>query len=56
MAELLKEAGATCFQFDERGLVMDLDSHNLHAFTHAYSELESTISGLKECYHEDILC
>ncbi|RVW76415.1 5-methyltetrahydropteroyltriglutamate--homocysteine methyltransferase [Vitis vinifera] len=38
----LKEVGATWIQFDEPTLVLDLDSHHLQAFTHAYSELEST--------------
>ncbi|KAL0460863.1 UNVERIFIED_CONTAM: 5-methyltetrahydropteroyltriglutamate--homocysteine methyltransferase [Sesamum latifolium] len=38
----LKAAGASWLQFDEPTLVMDLDSHKLHAFTHAYKELESS--------------
>ncbi|KAJ6422590.1 hypothetical protein OIU84_027538 [Salix udensis] len=42
----LKEAGASWIQFDEPTLVMDLESHKLHAFTEAYSALESTLSGL----------
>ncbi|XP_030452429.1 5-methyltetrahydropteroyltriglutamate--homocysteine methyltransferase [Syzygium oleosum] len=42
----LKAAGATWIQFDEPTLVMDLDSHQLQAFTIAYSELESSLSGL----------
>ena len=53
----LKEAGATWIQFDEPTLVLDLDSHHLQAFTHAYSELESTVSGLKvliETYFSDV--
>lgn len=53
----LKEAGATWIQFDEPTLVLDLFSHHLQAFTHAYSELESTVSGLKvlvETYFADV--
>uniref|UniRef100_A0A5B6ZN28 5-methyltetrahydropteroyltriglutamate--homocysteine S-methyltransferase n=1 Tax=Davidia involucrata TaxID=16924 RepID=A0A5B6ZN28_DAVIN len=53
----LKAAGATWIQFDEPSLVMDLDSHKLQAFTHAYSELESSLSGLNiliETYFADI--
>ncbi|KAJ6422588.1 hypothetical protein OIU84_027536 [Salix udensis] len=53
----LKEAGASWIQFDEPTLVMDLESHKLHAFTEAYSELESTLSGLNvliETYFADI--
>ncbi|XP_034688454.1 5-methyltetrahydropteroyltriglutamate--homocysteine methyltransferase 2 [Vitis riparia] len=53
----LKEAGATWIQFDEPTLVLDLDSHHLQAFTHAYSELESTVSGLNvliETYFADV--
>ncbi|KVH90531.1 Cobalamin-independent methionine synthase [Cynara cardunculus var. scolymus] len=42
----LKEAGATWIQFDEATLVKDLEPHQLQAFTKAYSELESTCSGL----------
>ncbi|CBI24392.3 hypothetical protein VitviT2T_008662 [Vitis vinifera] len=53
----LKKAGATWIQFDEPTLVLDLDSHHLQAFTHAYSELESTVSGLNvliETYFADV--
>ncbi|KAJ6296745.1 hypothetical protein OIU78_022464 [Salix suchowensis] len=53
----LKEAGASWIQFDEPTLVMDLESHKLHAFTEAYSALESTLSGLNvliETYFADI--
>ncbi|GAV79220.1 Meth_synt_2 domain-containing protein/Meth_synt_1 domain-containing protein [Cephalotus follicularis] len=53
----LKAAGATWIQFDEPKLVMDLDSHELGAFTHAYAELESSLSGLNvliETYFADI--
>ncbi|PON41553.1 Cobalamin-independent methionine synthase [Trema orientale] len=53
----LKAAGATWIQFDEPTLVKDLDSHILHAFTEAYSELESTLSGLDvliETYFADV--
>ncbi|KAM6543058.1 hypothetical protein CsatB_007505 [Cannabis sativa] len=42
----LKAAGATWIQFDEPTLVKDLDSHQLLAFTHAYLELELSLSGL----------
>ncbi|KAK2640907.1 hypothetical protein Ddye_022670 [Dipteronia dyeriana] len=42
----LKAAGATWIQFDEPTLMMDLDAHQLQAFTHAYAELESSLSGL----------
>lgn len=37
--------------------MMDLDSHQLQAFTHAYSELESSLSGLSiliETYFADM--
>ncbi|XP_010685496.2 5-methyltetrahydropteroyltriglutamate--homocysteine methyltransferase [Beta vulgaris subsp. vulgaris] len=53
----LKAAGASWIQFDEPKLVMDLDAHQLQAFTHAYSELESALSGLNvliETYFADI--
>lgn len=53
----LKASGATWIQFDEPTLVMDLDSHQLQAFTHAYSELESTLAGLHvliETYFADV--
>ncbi|EEF36692.1 5-methyltetrahydropteroyltriglutamate--homocysteine methyltransferase [Ricinus communis] len=53
----LKAAGASWIQFDEPTLVLDLDSHKLQAFTDAYSELESTLSGLNvliETYFADI--
>ncbi|KAK6926456.1 Cobalamin-independent methionine synthase MetE, N-terminal [Dillenia turbinata] len=53
----LKAAGATWIQFDEPTLVKDLDSHQLEAFTHAYSELESSFSGLNvliETYFADV--
>ncbi|KAJ6671689.1 5-METHYLTETRAHYDROPTEROYLTRIGLUTAMATE--HOMOCYSTEINE METHYLTRANSFERASE [Salix viminalis] len=42
----LKAAGATWIQFDEPKLVMDLGAHELQAFTHAYSALEASLSGL----------
>ncbi|KAM6546927.1 hypothetical protein CsatB_027663 [Cannabis sativa] len=42
----LKAAGATTIQFDEPTLVKDLEAHKLNAFTEAYAELESTVSGL----------
>ncbi|KAI5674473.1 hypothetical protein M9H77_14837 [Catharanthus roseus] len=53
----LKAAGASWIQFDEPTLVLDLESHQLEAFTKAYSELESTLSGLNvivETYFADI--
>ncbi|KAK9155005.1 hypothetical protein Sjap_002485 [Stephania japonica] len=53
----LKAAGASWIQFDEPTLVLDLDSHQLQAFTAAYSELESTLSGVNaviETYFADI--
>lgn len=53
----LKAAGASWIQFDEPTLVMDLDSHQLDAFTHAYKELESSFSGLNvllETYFSDV--
>ncbi|KAF8009347.1 hypothetical protein BT93_J0367 [Corymbia citriodora subsp. variegata] len=53
----LKAVGATWIQFDEPTLVMDLDSHQLQAFIHAYSELESSLSGLSiliETYFADV--
>ncbi|KAE8099629.1 hypothetical protein FH972_017594 [Carpinus fangiana] len=53
----LKSAGASWIQFDEPTLVMDLDSHKLKAFTDAYSELESSFSGLNvliDTYFADI--
>ncbi|XP_012066300.1 5-methyltetrahydropteroyltriglutamate--homocysteine methyltransferase [Jatropha curcas] len=53
----LKEAGASWIQFDEPKLVMDLDAHELQAFTQAYSELEGTLSGVNvliETYFADI--
>lgn len=57
MISELKAAGASWIQFDEPKLVMDLDAHQLQAFTHAYSELESALSGLNvliETYFADI--
>lgn len=53
----LKAAGATWIQFDEPTLVLDLDSHKLQAFSDAYSELESSLSGLNvliETYFADV--
>ncbi|XP_028797970.1 5-methyltetrahydropteroyltriglutamate--homocysteine methyltransferase [Neltuma alba] len=53
----LKAAGASWIQFDEPTLVLDLDSYKLQAFTEAYSELESSLSGLNvliETYFADI--
>ncbi|KAL1541473.1 5-methyltetrahydropteroyltriglutamate--homocysteine S-methyltransferase [Salvia divinorum] len=53
----LKEAGASWIQFDEPTLVMDLESHQLEAFTKAYGELESTLSGVStiiETYFADV--
>ncbi|CAI9289677.1 hypothetical protein Lser_V15G28588 [Lactuca serriola] len=42
----LKAAGASWIQFDEATLVKDLEPYQLEAFTKAYSDLESTCSGL----------
>ena len=53
----LKGAGASWIQFDEPLLVMDLDAHKLQAFAEAYSELESTLSGVNvvvETYFADV--
>ncbi|KAL5187223.1 5-methyltetrahydropteroyltriglutamate--homocysteine methyltransferase [Glycine soja] len=53
----LKEAGASWVQFDEPIFVLDLDSQTLQAFSTAYAELESTLSGLNvliETYFADI--
>ncbi|KAM7529911.1 hypothetical protein LguiB_033321 [Lonicera macranthoides] len=53
----LKAAGATWIQFDEPTLVKDLESHQLKAFTEAYSKLESCLSGLNvlvETYFADV--
>ncbi|KAF8007056.1 hypothetical protein BT93_K1149 [Corymbia citriodora subsp. variegata] len=53
----LKAAGASWIQFDEPTLVLDLDSHELQAFTEAYSELESCLSGvnvLVQTYFADV--
>ncbi|KAA0053856.1 5-methyltetrahydropteroyltriglutamate--homocysteine methyltransferase [Cucumis melo var. makuwa] len=53
----LKAAGATWIQFDEPTLVLDLDSHKLKAFSDAYADLESSLSGLNvlvETYFADV--
>ncbi|OMO71131.1 Methionine synthase, vitamin-B12 independent [Corchorus capsularis] len=53
----LKAAGATWIQFDEPTLVLDLESHQLKAFTDAYSELAPSLSGLNvliETYFADV--
>ncbi|KAJ7960383.1 5-methyltetrahydropteroyltriglutamate--homocysteine methyltransferase [Quillaja saponaria] len=53
----LKAAGASWIQFDEPTLVKDLDAHQLQAFTYAYTELESSLSGLNvliETYFADV--
>lgn len=53
----LKAAGASFIQFDEPALVLDLEPQQLEAFTKAYSELESSLSGLSvflETYFADI--
>ncbi|MBA0816166.1 hypothetical protein Gohar_000859 [Gossypium harknessii] len=53
----LKAAGASWIQFDEPTLVLDLDSQQLQAFTAAYADLESTLSGLNvliETYFADL--
>ncbi|XP_075494672.1 5-methyltetrahydropteroyltriglutamate--homocysteine methyltransferase-like [Primulina tabacum] len=53
----LKAAGTSWIQFDEPTLVLDLESHQLEAFTKAYAELESSLSGLSvlvETYFADV--
>ncbi|KAH6807541.1 Cobalamin-independent synthase family protein [Perilla frutescens var. frutescens] len=53
----LKAAGASWIQFDEPTLVKDLESHQLEAFTKAYDDLQSSLSGLHvliETYFADI--
>ncbi|XP_073289925.1 5-methyltetrahydropteroyltriglutamate--homocysteine methyltransferase [Primulina huaijiensis] len=53
----LKAAGASWVQFDEPTLVLDLEAHQLEAFTKAYAELESSLSGLSvlvETYFADV--
>ncbi|KAJ8534359.1 hypothetical protein K7X08_007683 [Anisodus acutangulus] len=53
----LKAAGASWIQFDEPTLVLDLEAHQLEAFTKAYAGLESTLSGLDvlvESYFADV--
>nr|BAP47510.1 methionine synthase [Gentiana triflora] len=53
----LKAAGASWIQFDEPTLVLDLESHQLEAFTKAYAELASSLSGLNvlvETYFADV--
>ncbi|KAL5720615.1 5-methyltetrahydropteroyltriglutamate--homocysteine S-methyltransferase [Ranunculus cassubicifolius] len=53
----LKAAGATRIQFDEPTLVKDLSAEQLKAFTVAYTELESSLSGLDvivETYFADV--
>ncbi|XP_047972029.1 5-methyltetrahydropteroyltriglutamate--homocysteine methyltransferase-like [Salvia hispanica] len=53
----LKAAGASWIQFDEPTLVMDLESHQLEAFTKAYADLQPALSGvdvLVETYFADI--
>ncbi|KAF8024762.1 hypothetical protein BT93_F1820 [Corymbia citriodora subsp. variegata] len=53
----LKAGGASWIQFDEPTLVLDLDCHELQAFTEAYAELESCLSGVKvlvQTYFADV--
>ncbi|CAH8259217.1 unnamed protein product [Arabidopsis lyrata] len=53
----LKAAGASWIQLDEPLFVMDLEGQKLQAFSGAYAELESTLSGLNvlvETYFADI--
>ncbi|XP_072972504.1 5-methyltetrahydropteroyltriglutamate--homocysteine methyltransferase 2-like [Typha angustifolia] len=53
----LKSSGASWVQFDEPTLVLDLDSHQLQAFSKAYLELEPSLSGLNvliETYFADV--
>ncbi|KAI4966637.1 hypothetical protein ZWY2020_037694 [Hordeum vulgare] len=54
---VLKAAGASWIQFDEPTLVKDLAAHELAAFSSAYAELESALSGLNvliETYFADV--
>lgn len=53
----LKAAGASSIQLDEPTLVLDLDSTKLQTFTEAYSNLESSLSGLNvliQTYFADV--
>lgn len=53
----MKAAGASWIQFDEPTLVLDLEALKLEAFTKAYAELESSLSGLNvivETYFADV--
>nr|ADE75603.1 unknown [Picea sitchensis] len=53
----LEAAGATFVQFDEPSLVMDLEAHQLEAFSKAYSYLDAASLGvnlLVETYFADI--
>lgn len=53
----MKAAGASWIQFDEPTLVLDLEAHKLEAFTKAYADLESSLSGLNvlvENYFADV--
>lgn len=53
----MKAAGASWIQLDEPTLVLDLESHKLEAFTKAYADLESSLSGLNvlvETYFADV--
>ncbi|KAF8007048.1 hypothetical protein BT93_K1143 [Corymbia citriodora subsp. variegata] len=53
----LKAAGASWIQFDEPTLLLDLDPRKLQAFTNAYLELESCLSGvnvLVQTYFADV--
>lgn len=53
----MKVAGASWIQFDEPTLVLDLEAHQLEAFTKAYAELESSLAGLSvlvETYFADV--
>ncbi|KAI5078206.1 hypothetical protein GOP47_0005877 [Adiantum capillus-veneris] len=43
----LKAAGASWVQLDEPTLVLDLESHKLEAFKHAYGVLGAELSGIK---------
>lgn len=53
----LKAAGASFIQFDEPTLVLDLEAQKLEAFTKAYADLESSLSGLNvlvQTYFADV--
>ncbi|GAU27948.1 hypothetical protein TSUD_146630 [Trifolium subterraneum] len=57
LPKIIAAAGASWIQFDEPTLVLDLEPNKLQAFTAAYSDLASSLSGLNvlvETYFADI--